>query len=293
MSIKSGEDILAADFLTTSTGATDAGKGIRLDGAGKIDSVNEKAPSEGAFTAGETINGNTLPVAVYQDTADNEFKVCDANDTAKLQFIGFAVSNSTDGNAINIQFNGIVSGFTGLSEGTKYYVQDDKTIGTTPGTYDILVGIAVSTTEIIIQKEKLSRYYTVAEDSSHGFGAGSDTHDVVITCGFRPKFIELVGGIATGSVPTYQHNFYWSSNNVFAPVWYNIPLNAYHGMSTNNNKVITADSIAHLFQTISGAGETVTLTITSITDTGFTLHFSKIGTDSWTFLWQFLIKVSN
>jgi len=107
--------------------------------------------------AGETINGATLPVAVYQNTTDNEFYACDADDTDKLNFIGFAISNSTDGNSIDIQFEGIMKGFTGLSEGVKYYVQNDKTIGTTPGTYKILVGMAISTTEILIIKELPTR----------------------------------------------------------------------------------------------------------------------------------------
>lgn len=77
----------------------------------------------------------------------------DANDSNRLKFHGFAISNSTDGNDITIQMGGIVSGFTGLSEGTKYYVQDDGTIGTSVGTTTILVGVAISATEIVIEKD--------------------------------------------------------------------------------------------------------------------------------------------
>ena len=106
----------------------------------------------GSYNAGETIAGATLPVAVYQNATDNEFYACDGNDQAKLDFIGFAITDSTDGNPIDIQFNGIVKGFTGLVEGTRYYIQDDKTIGTTIGTYETQVGIAISETELFIQK---------------------------------------------------------------------------------------------------------------------------------------------
>lgn len=102
-------------------------------------------------TAGETIAGATLPVAVYQDTSDNEFYACDGNDTAKLVFSGFGVTDGTDGNDIDIQFSGIVPGFTGLAEGVKYYVQDDSTIGATVGTYEVLVGKAISETELLIE----------------------------------------------------------------------------------------------------------------------------------------------
>jgi hypothetical protein len=112
--------------------------------------INQDLPV--VVTAGETINGDTLPVAVYMDDTDNEVKACDANDQAKLEFIGFAISDSTDGNSITLQKNGVVGGFSGLDVGKKYYVQDDKTIGTSMGTYECLVGIAISATQILIQK---------------------------------------------------------------------------------------------------------------------------------------------
>ena len=114
------------------------------------DEVNNDLPIP--MTAGETINGATLPVAIYVYDTDDEIYACDANDQAKLNFIGFAITNSTDGNGITIQTKGTVSGFTGLDTGKKYYVQDDKTIGTTIGTYEVLVGIAISATQLLILK---------------------------------------------------------------------------------------------------------------------------------------------
>jgi len=101
--------------------------------------------------AGETINGGTLPVAVYWDNTDDEWKACDGNDATKIQFAGFAISNSTDGNPINVQTVGRVTGFSGLTVGANYYVQDDKTIGTSVGTISIFVGVAISATEIMIK----------------------------------------------------------------------------------------------------------------------------------------------
>jgi len=84
-----------------------------------------------------------------------EFYKSDANDISRLNFVGFAISNGTDGNPIDIQFNGIVKGFSGLDEGEKYYVQDTAgTIGTSKGTYNILVGVAISTTELLILKDE-------------------------------------------------------------------------------------------------------------------------------------------
>lgn len=119
------------------------------------------------MTAGETINGATLPVPVYFNNSDDEFYACDGNDQAKIDFIGFATSNGTDGNPLNVQFNRIVGGFSGLTVGERYWVQDTVgTIGTTRGTYEISVGIAVSTTEIFI--DKLTDQYIGSQGLSNG-----------------------------------------------------------------------------------------------------------------------------
>jgi hypothetical protein len=128
-----------------------AGDGIDINaGAITVDPTEAILGLRIAGLAGETINGATLPVAVYQNTTDNEFYACDGNDGNKSEFTGFAVTNGTDGNALTVQTNGIVSGFTGLTEGAYYFVQDDGTIGTSVGTVLILVGRALSETQLLI-----------------------------------------------------------------------------------------------------------------------------------------------
>lgn len=109
------------------------------------------------MTAGETINGGTTPVPVYMGS-DGEVYACDGNDLSKLAFIGFAVTNGTDANPITVQNHGVVSGFTGLTVGALYYVADDGSVSSTPGTYLILVGRAVSATAIMIDKIRESFY---------------------------------------------------------------------------------------------------------------------------------------
>lgn len=52
----------------------------------------------------------------------------------------------------DVEFDGIISGFSGLTIGSKYYISDTAgTIQTTPGTVSILVGTAISATEILIK----------------------------------------------------------------------------------------------------------------------------------------------
>lgn len=134
--------------------------------------INQDLPIQ--MTAGETINGATLPVPLYVSSADGEVYACDGNDTSKLEFIGFAVSNSTDGNSITVQKDGVVSGFSGLTVGSKYYVQDTVgTIGTSVGTYEIYVGRAISATQILIEKFDYETHQKIT--ASDNLKASSDS----------------------------------------------------------------------------------------------------------------------
>jgi len=127
--------------------------------------LNQSLPI--TLTAGATIDGATLPVPIYMNIADEEVKACDADDADALEYMGFAVSNSTDGNDITIQTKGIVDGFTGLTVGELYYVQDAiGTIGLTPGTFKVLVGRAFSATQIsIIQHDWKKEIELIASDN--------------------------------------------------------------------------------------------------------------------------------
>lgn len=148
-----------------------------------------------AQTAGETINGATLPVACFLDNSDDEWYACDANVQTKLEFKGFAITNGTDGNAITIQFHGVVGGFTGLTKGAVYYVQDDQTIGTSIGTYEVRVGIAMSATEILIDKGH-SEYMG---SDTFSTSEGSPTDNMTIPAGAKMAIVKLSqnNGIST------------------------------------------------------------------------------------------------
>ena len=150
--------------------------------------INDDLPI--VLTAGATINGATLPVACYIKNADEEIYACDANDTDALKFIGFAISNSTDGNDITFQTKGIVSGFTGLTVASNYYVQDDKTIGTSKGTYYVIVGIAISATELLIVKNEMS--YSNGQTSFNVGGSTTpEVENIPHGLGRIPKKIKL------------------------------------------------------------------------------------------------------
>lgn len=114
--------------------------------------VNEDLPIE--MTAGEAISGT--PKAIYIKDSDGYVYKCDASfsDERIGHFIGFNTDISgASGSPVSVQTKGIVEGFSGLDAGKFYYLSDTAgDISTAPGTYEKLVGIAISTTELLILK---------------------------------------------------------------------------------------------------------------------------------------------
>jgi len=123
-----------------------------------------------AVNAGEAVGANK---AVYMDDTDNEWKLADGNDTGKLEFVGFSIEAGTDGNAMKVATAGVLGGFSGLDAGKKYYLSDTAgEISTTKGTYEIYVGIAISTTQLLIHHAPRSSAI-MAFPSSEVFASGA------------------------------------------------------------------------------------------------------------------------
>ena len=132
-----------------------------------------------ALIASTTITGATTPQPVYIGGDRGGVLLSDANDTSALQFDGFAITSATTNGSVYVQTEGVVSGFTGLTPTSKYYVQDDKTIGTSVGTYKIQVGVAISETELLIVKEKSFNNY---ENKNNNTVYNAHTDGFVVSC---------------------------------------------------------------------------------------------------------------
>jgi len=262
MTITPGEDTVAEDFIDEAerdaTPSNDEGRVAKLQDDAKVHPIFTKNGFEA--DAGEIINGGTTPVPVYQNKTDNEVYQCDADDNTKYKFIGFAISDGTDGNNIYVQTNGVVGGFSGFSEGEKYYVQDTAgTIGTTAGTHAILVGIAISETELLIQKGK---------HRAHGtFLADNDASEVV-TLGFRPEIIRVHTISSASDRAQHSSHGTWI-NGAYATVYSDHDL-------TDESEGETTGSYIGFYR--NSANREQQITITSVTDTGFT--FSTNETDT-------------
>lgn len=265
MAITAGQDVEATAFIDKSerdaTPANDAGRVPKLEADGKL---HPYFPRTGEIlNAGETLSGATLPVPVYQNTSDNELYACDGNDTAKLKFIGFVTSDSTDGNPIDLQANGIVEGFSGLDEGVPYYLSDTAgAITSTPGTYPVMVGVAISPTQLLIMRGRriLSGTATLT---------GTTTSS--ITTGFRPRKITIVAthNESGHGDSSYSNGHYVDGNNRCMHIW------SGGGDASENTQTFSDSGKAWHLSIASSAGSithTITGVVDTITDTGFRLN---------------------
>lgn len=226
------------------------------------------------MTAGETINGATLPVAVYQSASDNEVYACDGNDATKVNFIGFAVTNSTDGNPIEVVTSGIIGGFSSLDEGEMYFVQDDKTINKPTGTLPIQVGYAVSATELLIVKGSLFNKGTANRQHVTGTGTQNIAHGL----GVIPKFIRIIAVATTTSNTTHTISIGSATGTGNETCVY-----AYNGTGNgigNNGSHI-------LFTSSSVGGAAWSATLSAIDKTNITLNFDVAAAgQAVNFIWE-------
>ena len=136
--------------------ANTAGAIVALDGTGRIDNaimptgigadtkVVTNAANE-SFSAGDLVN-------IFDSTGTCARKA-DASTEGK-EAVGFVISSVTAGNPATVYFEGTITGLTGLTVGSRQYLDTTSAGGTTetaPSTTSNVVqfiGIALSATEI-------------------------------------------------------------------------------------------------------------------------------------------------
>lgn len=155
------------------------------------------------YRASTTLTGGTLPQAVFVATSTNALWPSRADTATNTDFLGFAVENGSNGATTTIQIDGIVNGFTGLTAGVQYYVQNGAgTIGTSMGTAELYVGRAVSTTQLLLDRKDDNMQYLGSGTCSISSGASSGQCDIAPVSPFA-RFVDVdVNGSSTGGCGT-------------------------------------------------------------------------------------------
>ena len=180
----SGSPLVPANstFVQTSSGSADANKVPVLGSAGVLaDGFRYETGTSGeAITAGH---------GVYLKASDSKFyKSLGTGDEATFSFVGVAADTAGAADVtIRIIPPGQVLTTTGLTAGAYYFVTDVAgVLGTTPGTRFARVGLALSTTRLIVT---LPKY--IVKGSFTVSGTGNTT----VTTGFYPAYIQIRGGV--------------------------------------------------------------------------------------------------
>jgi hypothetical protein len=144
-----------SEATVTSTGASEAGKIVALDTAGKLD--NSVMPTGiGADTkilpASENLSAGNI-VNVWNDSGTAKVRKADGSDAGKFA-VGFVLSSVNLGENATVYFEGTITGLTSLTPGDIYWLSDTTPGGTTntavitSGSILQPIGYAVSATEI-------------------------------------------------------------------------------------------------------------------------------------------------
>jgi hypothetical protein len=117
-----------------------------------------------SFTYGETISVND---AVYLASDGKVYKTnASYNDERINNFIGFAKEAGNTNDIKKVQIAGIVEDFSGLTTGSYYYLSDTAGgINTNAGTYFKKIGIAISSTKLLIIKLEPITGYMISSDN--------------------------------------------------------------------------------------------------------------------------------
>lgn len=141
----------------TSAGAGDAGKMVKLDGAGRLDEtmmpVGIGADAK-SMTAAENIAARDL----VNVNGSGEIRKADAsNDRPANGFTLAAISSTASG---TVYFEGTISGLSGLTPGARYFLSDSvagsitaTAVAAGAGKISQEVGVALSATELSFEPQ--------------------------------------------------------------------------------------------------------------------------------------------
>lgn len=100
----------------------------------------------------------------------------------QASFLGFALETKTLGNMIRVSMERVISGFSSLNVGMRYYLQNTAgSIDVTAGTVAKLVGIAISATELLLHTEPVPSTPIALSSANGSYVAENDGFVIAIS----------------------------------------------------------------------------------------------------------------
>jgi len=155
------------------------------------------------LTAGEALSARD---ACYISPVDGKVYKCDADDTTKTNFEGFAQEAASSGASVNLVPGNLVPDFVGLTIGATYYLSGTAgAISATAGTYAIPVGIALSATVLKVEKAKR---YASSVASKNLADASASTTTLTHGLGVTPRKLKVTAIFGTSSASNVGNHAY-------------------------------------------------------------------------------------
>lgn len=166
-------------------------------------------PNTGGFPASFGIEvkpaSSTVPTGAVKASA-NENTVPLNQLNGQASFVGFARETKSSGVSIKVSMERIVGGFSNLVAGLRYYLQNTAgAIGLVPGTVTKMVGVALSSTELLVKTEPVPSTPIALSSANGTYLAGNDGFIVAISANATTQMTIVVGGV-THSVQSSANN---------------------------------------------------------------------------------------
>lgn len=161
---------LSAAFTWTGThifnGSVTTNGQVTLNATTTVNGIGINMFPISGFISGQTIN--KADAVVVATSTGLLVKANSALASTTLNFIGFATSTGATSSTIYVQTGGVVSGFSGLTAGRDYYINDSGALSLTPGSLELFVGQAVDSSSIFIKKDRDYQYIGSAAMTASG-----------------------------------------------------------------------------------------------------------------------------
>jgi len=212
----------------------------------------------------------TLVVSGISNNAGKLYKANATNFTDSFGIGGFVKETVLSGASALIQTRGVATGLSGLTIGSRYYINDSEALSTTPGTLIRPVGRALSATTLLIENENKkviqNRFKVSISDS--GDTALADIY-LFIPTGFKPTAI-LFDGVFMSSVSA---GYYFTATGRY----YNgVQVAVNNGYTAFGDRILIVDDYLVYWQN-SGPSNYIRISVSSVLETGVIL---RIETDT-------------
>jgi hypothetical protein len=150
----------SVEAVDESSGGSSAGKIVALDAEGFIAQTMLRESATLTLTASESLSGGAL-VNIWDETGTPSVRNA-TNGSSGKECDGFVLDTATAASSVQVYFEGVVSGLTSLTVGSRYYLGVDGALTTTPpsetdpanvGKVIQYIGRAISETELAFEPD--------------------------------------------------------------------------------------------------------------------------------------------